>query len=176
LGWEMKQPLIPLWSVLGMRNEATPDSVMKRFGDEKWSNPWFCLVIHPQNVTSPDVTDSSMGGGKVGRELAGAADYLQDPPSSCTTEASISHLKRIIWWAWWWRWWCSFAAISLHSLLTEVEFSSCWVPLQIDQSNHRLRSKSGCGRGEWHTVGTWHLAHCFTGFPLPPPPKTSVRD
>jgi hypothetical protein len=36
----------------------------------------------------------------------------------------------------------------LHSLLTEAEFSSYWVTLEIDQSNHRLRSKSGCGRGD----------------------------
>ncbi len=43
-GWEMKQPLIP-------------------FGDVKWSNPWFRPVIHPQYVISPDITDSSTGGG-----------------------------------------------------------------------------------------------------------------
>jgi hypothetical protein len=26
-GWEMKQPMIPFWIILGMRNEATPESV-----------------------------------------------------------------------------------------------------------------------------------------------------
>jgi hypothetical protein len=36
---------------------------MKTFADDKWSNPWFCLVIHPQNVTSSYVTDSSTGVG-----------------------------------------------------------------------------------------------------------------
>jgi len=34
----------------------------------------------------------------VGPELSGAADYLQDPPSTCTTKASISHLKRRLIW------------------------------------------------------------------------------
>jgi hypothetical protein len=67
-----------------MRNEATPDSIMKRFGDEKWSNPWFRLVIHPQNVISPDVTDSSMGGGgqqggaRAGKDRVGGAGGVRN--------------------------------------------------------------------------------------------------
>jgi hypothetical protein len=52
-GWEMKQPLIPFWTILGMKNEATPE----------FARIVIRLIIHPQNVTSPDVTDSSTGGG-----------------------------------------------------------------------------------------------------------------
>jgi hypothetical protein len=50
-----------------MRNEATPDfarSIIRLV---------ICLVIHPQNVTSPDVTDSSRGGHTGGRGPAGGA-------------------------------------------------------------------------------------------------------
>jgi hypothetical protein len=47
-----------------MRNEATLYFVLTCFGDEKWSNLWFHLVSHPQNVIFPDViTNSSTGGG-----------------------------------------------------------------------------------------------------------------
>ncbi len=64
---------------------------------------------------------------------------------------------------------CSFAAISLHSLLTEAEFRSCWVTLQIDQSNHRLRSKSGCGRGDPPLHRPLHHPH-----PTKPPWQTDL--
>jgi hypothetical protein len=41
-------PLIPFWTVfLGMRNEATPNSVLNCFGDENWSNPWIRPNRHP---------------------------------------------------------------------------------------------------------------------------------
>jgi hypothetical protein len=66
---------------------------------------------------------------------------------------------------------CSFAAISLHSLLTEAEFSSCWVTLQIDQSNHRLRSKlvvTQWARDTWPATSP--------GSPPPLPAKTTVID
>jgi hypothetical protein len=58
----------------------------------------------------------------------------------------------------------SVVVISLHSLLIEAKFSNCWVTLQMDQSNHRLRSKSECD--------TWPAA--TPGSPPPPPAKTSV--
>jgi hypothetical protein len=32
---------------LGMRNEATPNSVLNCFGDENWSNPWIRPNRHP---------------------------------------------------------------------------------------------------------------------------------
>jgi hypothetical protein len=41
-------PLILFWTVfLGMRNEATPNSVLNCFGDENWSNPWIRPNRHP---------------------------------------------------------------------------------------------------------------------------------
>ncbi len=41
-------PLILFWTVfLGMRNEATHDSVLNCFGDENWSNPWIRPNRHP---------------------------------------------------------------------------------------------------------------------------------
>ncbi len=60
----------------------------------------------------------------------------------------------------------SVAAISLHSLLTEAEFSSCWMTLQMDQSNHIFRSKFRCD--------TWPVAS--PGSPPPPPAKTFVTN
>jgi hypothetical protein len=40
-----------IWKLLGMRNEATPDSVLNCFGDEKWSNPWIRPNRHPAGRT-----------------------------------------------------------------------------------------------------------------------------
>ncbi len=46
-------PLIPFWTVfLGMRNEATPNSVLNCFGDVNWSNPWIHPNRHPPVVPS----------------------------------------------------------------------------------------------------------------------------